>query len=315
MARDCLRAPQSNTHPTYGMKNSLRAQIGLYLGLVVLFSSALWALIIHAGHLDIGHGRAIHLQMWCPALAAFATCAISGISVRGLGWSWPSPCYAWLAYLLPLGYGGLTYIPLWLSGSVPANFAGFANESATSLHLAHGGLPAGLLLLMTYGFINSMASALGEEIGWRGFLLPRLNCVIGYRWAILLSGLIWATWHTPILLFADYNSGTPAWYGLSCFAVMIVATGTMAAWLRLRTDSLWPAAILHASHNLFIQQVFDAMSGTSPRAPFLAGEFGAVLAIVTAVFAVVFFASEPRPRASNPRDNSPQIVLNSARRA
>ncbi len=275
------------------MQRSIRVQIGLYLGLVVAFSAVLSALIIHAGHLDIGHGRAVHLLMWCPALAAFSVCWICGIPIRSLGWGWNPPRYEWLAYWLPVGYAALAYLPLWLSGAVPTNFGGFAEESRASLHLPWGGFAAGLVLLASYGLVNSLASALGEEIGWRGFLLPRLYQSLGYRGAVLVSGLIWAAWHMPILLFADYNSGTPAWYGLSCFTVMIVSTGAMAAQLRLRSGSIWPAAMLHASHNLFVQQVFDAMTGTSRRSAYLAGEFGAALACSTALVAVVFFARDP----------------------
>jgi len=59
----------------------------------------------------------------------------------------------------------------------------------------------------------------GEQLrhcAWRGdwlagFLVPQLAKVTSFTRLSLLSGLIWSLWHYPILLFADYNSGTPAW--------------------------------------------------------------------------------------------------------
>ena len=63
-------------------------------------------------------------------------------------------------------------------------------------------------------------------------------------------------WHFPELIFADYNSGTPWWFGMTCFAVMVVSLSVIMSWIRLRTGSVWAAAILHASHNTFIQGFF-----------------------------------------------------------
>jgi membrane protease YdiL (CAAX protease family) len=76
----------------------------------------------------------------------------------------------------------------------------------------------------------------------------------------LISGVIWSVWHYPILFFADYNASTPAWYGAACFTVMVVGLSFAFAWMRLKSGSLWTAVLLHASHNLFIQRVFDPLT-------------------------------------------------------
>jgi hypothetical protein len=46
---------------------------------------------------------------------------------------------------------------------------------------------------------------------------------MGFTSTALISGIIWSLWHYPILTFADYNAGTPTWYGLTCFTVMVVS--------------------------------------------------------------------------------------------
>ena len=137
--------------------------------------------------------------------------------------------------------------------------------------------------------IRGMATALGEEIGWRGFLVPELAKQMSFTKLSLLSGIIWALWHSPLLLFADYNAGTNKWYALACFAVMVISISFVFAWLRLKSGSLWTAALLHASHNLFIQQVFDNLMRDTGKTLWYTSEFGAALAIVSIGFAIYFW--------------------------
>jgi len=137
--------------------------------------------------------------------------------------------------------------------------------------------------------IPSLSHALGEEIGWRGFLVPELARLMSFTKLSLLSGLIWAAWHSPLLLFADYNSGTNLWYALGCFSVMVVSISFVFAWMRLKSGSLWPAALLHASHNLFVQGIFDNLMRNTGRTLWFTTEFGAGLALTCAAFAAYFW--------------------------
>ena len=98
----------------------------------------------------------------------------------------------------------------------------------------------------------------------------------------------------PLIVFADYNGGTPAWYSVLCFVVMVVSLGVPFAWLRLRSGSVWPAAILHASHNLFVQGFFDRVTVDTGPTRWLTGEFGAALALAIVGTAWLFW----RARAS-----------------
>jgi membrane protease YdiL (CAAX protease family) len=101
----------------------------------------------------------------------------------------------------------------------------------------------------------------------------------------LISGAIWAAWHVPVIVGADYNSGTPAWFAIPCFAVSVISMAFPLAWLRMRSASVWPATILHASHNLFIQSFFDQVTVDTGPTKYLVGEFGALLAGTIAVTA------------------------------
>ena len=274
------------------MRDTPKLTTSLYLLLTLAFSSVFYGLVIWSGHLGSGGFLVVYGLMWCPALAAFASCCLVGRSFLTLAWRWPEGKYIALAYFLPLAYAALAYSAVWALRLGGWN-SEFVSQNAQSFGLR--GLPAWsslalyLLLAASVGIIRSLASALGEEIGWRGFLVPELAKQMSFTRLSLLSGLIWAAWHTPVLLFSDYNAGTNRWYALACFTVSVVSVGSMSAWLTLKSGSLWPAALLHASHNLFVQEIFDALMRDTGRTLWYSTEFGVALSVSTAAFAAYFW--------------------------
>jgi uncharacterized protein len=229
--------------------------------------------------------------MWSPALAAFTTKKIFREKIRELPWGWSGARYAWLAYFIPIGYALPVYLVVWLTG-----LGGFYDVDLARKIAAQFGwinLSPSLLLVLfvpltaTLGMVAKMSRALGEEIGWRGFLVPELSKVVGFSGTAIISGLMWAVYHYPVLLFADYNAGTPTWYGLICFTTMVVASSFILAWLTLRSGSLWPAAIFHASHNLFIQSILSPLTRDTGVTRYIIDEFGIGLAITTLIGAVI----------------------------
>lgn len=269
--------------------------IALYLLLVVLISTPYYVLLARSGSMDMGRGFVIHSLMWAPGVAGLLAAWLQYRSVAMLGLGWGRTRYVAAGYLLPIAYSLLAYVPLWLTGLAPATFGAFAQDSATRLHMHDIGLVAPALLqvflTLTFGIVQSAASAAGEEIGWRGYLVPALRARYGVAATVILSGLIWAAWHMPVMLFADYHSAAPRSYEIACFTAMVVASGAIAAWLRLRSGSVWPAIALHAAHNAFVQWLLDPMTDSSGRGAWYAGEFGIALAIASAAVAVVLFAA------------------------
>ena len=129
--------------------------------------------------------------------------------------------------------------------------------------------------------------------------MPELAKVVGFPAIGLISGLMWAVYHYPVLLFADYNAGGPAWYGLSCFTFMVIASSYIMAWLTLRSGSLWPAALFHASHNLFIQSILTPLTTDTGPTKYIIDEFGIGLVIATAIAAaIVWIKYRPHLRES-----------------
>jgi membrane protease YdiL (CAAX protease family) len=279
--------------PNPAGENFLRGAVATFLGLTLALSAIFWALIIVSGHVGGGRGQFVMGLMWCPALAAFLTCRIRGISVTTLGWQWAGFRFQAASYLLPAAYALIAYTLIWVTGLGSFPSQAFIDGSAKAIGIQS--IPPWVATVMvvffsaTYGFIRSCASALGEEIGWRGFLVPQLMVRYGFAATSIISGCIWASWHYPILLFADYNSGTPGWYALSCFTVMVVATSVIYTWFRLRTGSVWTTVFLHASHNLFIQAIFTPITGDTGRTRYAVDEFGFVVPLVIVAFAIWFW--------------------------
>jgi len=294
--------------PVVPVQMPVRRSVVLYLFLVVAISVPYWVLMLKAGSIELARGFVIHSQMWAPAAAALLSAWITQRSLAGFGWHWGRARYVVAGYLIPIGYGVLAYLPLWLSGLAPTAFGAFAATSAKGLAMT--AVPAAwpallqVFLTLTFGVIQSAASAAGEEIGWRGYLVPALRQRFGFVTTVGLSGVIWAAWHMPVLLFADYNGGAPKAYSVACFSVMIIASGGIAAWLRLRSGSVWPAIAFHAVHNAVVQWLLDPMTNAQGRAAWFAGEFGMALALSTTLAALLLFArfgADPLPEKAEDR--------------
>jgi len=246
--------------------------------------------------------------MWCPALAALVSCKILGRKFSVLAWQWGMPKYQWWCYFIPLLYALAAYLIIWLIG-----WGGFYNKafiSNAAKELGWTGLPTGVFIILffivegTIGLPGSIATALGEEIGWRGFLVPELSKLNSYTRTSLISGIIWSVWHYPLLVFGDYNNGTPAWYGLTCFTIMVVSISFVFTWFRLKSNSLWTGVLLHASHNLFIQAFFSPITTDTGHTKYFIDEFGAVVPSVCLLLAVYFWSR----RKELPHYNSGSLI-------
>jgi membrane protease YdiL (CAAX protease family) len=239
--------------------------------------------------------------MWGPALCAIAVKLLferrrSGL-VQSLGLTRSGGRWLLVALFLPLAYALPVYLVTWASG-----VGGFdpARWSAAVPYLtAPGGAASSLGLLLTLGLLDKLSRALGEEIGWRGFLVPECLKVMPFARAGFFTGTIWALWHVPGILFAGYNAGNiPLGYQMGCFFVMVITSGVFFAWLRVASNSVWPCALLHAAHNLFIQSIFDQATVNGPNTLYVTGEFGAGLALTSAATALIVLAMRKRDGAT-----------------
>jgi uncharacterized protein len=223
--------------------NSSRKKVFTYLVFVFLFSSVFYFLILRAASLRSGMGLNVRGLMWCPALAAFATMRLNRRSLSQLGWGWIGE-YQWQSWFIPLLYTAIAYIIVWTAGLGGFGNPEFVKQITQGLNLggpAWISVTIGVVWTCVFGLIGSLASALGEEIGWRGFLVPELAKSTGFTSTALIAGIVWSVWHYPILIWGNYNAGTEIWYEVTCFTGLVIASSFILAWMRLKSGSLWTA--------------------------------------------------------------------------
>jgi membrane protease YdiL (CAAX protease family) len=130
---------------------------------------------------------------------------------------------------------------------------------------------------------------LGEEIGWRGFLLPRFQLLTSRRRAAVATGFAHGLFHLPLILIATtYDTGTPRWIAAPVAVAVITAGGVFYAWVWDRSHSVWPVAI---AHNV-VNTVFDLGSASvlavgGWNMAYVAGETGFATLGVCVLMAVV----------------------------
>jgi membrane protease YdiL (CAAX protease family) len=266
----------------------------LFFALVVLLCGLIDGMIIVLGF----SGVLVAAAMWSVGLSAMLALKLTGRSLFELGWGWGPTKYHVIAIAIPIIYSALGYAAAAASGQAeflrPGRIAAFAHAGPFA-HLADPLPLIGMLaILVTVGMLRSMMTALGEEIGWRGFLAPRLIAARGFVVGTLITGFLWALWHTPIIVGSGYNGGGDIRFELLSFFVGVVSMSAVLSWLRLRSGSLWPCATMHASHNLFIQDVFDPLSSRGPSHVTMVGEFGIVFAAAVLVVSIPFWITGAR---------------------
>jgi len=264
-----------------------KRDVWIFLTLLLLFSSIFYALAFSAPK----HWGSYALPfMWCPGLAAIITKLARERSLRGLGWGWGRTRYFLIAYGLAVAVCLLPYLLVW------AGFAAFSRSQFVEA-LAKAGLPsflqgrAGLLLVvLVVSPLTGLVSAAGEEIGWRGFVVPRMHALVGFTSTSLLVGLIWAAWHYPINVAVSplHRPSVPLWYSNACFTIVVIGVSFMHTWLRLRSQSLWPSALFHAAGNAF-QGVLQIATLETSVTSYLTTEYGASFAVVACLLAVFFW--------------------------
>jgi len=257
-------------------KSDATNRVVTYVVLTFVFSSIFYYLIYQSGGLETSVGGAyVFPLMWIPGVAGMITTFIYQRNLRGMGWGFGKPKYYLIAFLLPILYASIAYGVVWLVGLGGLNFI----KSGVG----------GLLSSLTVGVLTALVTAVGEEIGWRGLLVPQLARVNTFARTGLISGIIWGIWHVPLIIGGGYTSGAPAWFAISGFMVLIIGMSFAFAWVRLASGSIWPAALMHSVHNSFIQSFLDKVTVDTGPTEYLTTEFGAALAVMGIIVAVIFW--------------------------
>ncbi|NLK86121.1 MAG: CPBP family intramembrane metalloprotease [Clostridiaceae bacterium] len=161
-----------------------------------------------------------------------------------------------------------------------------------------GGLTAGMLLLISalqivvIGPIVNIIPTMGEELGWRGYLLPKLRTLMSDRKALVLTGVIWGLWHAPVIVMG-HNYGTAywgyPWLGILTMVFFCVVLGIVEGYATIKLDSAIPAAMIHSTVNAGAAfPIYMVNAGYNPiLGPTIAGFLGGIPFVIVAVVLLV----------------------------
>ncbi|MBI5838335.1 MAG: CPBP family intramembrane metalloprotease [Candidatus Eisenbacteria bacterium] len=208
--------------------------------------------------LPAGYGQlVIAAVMWVPALAAVLTIRLvtrEGFAIANCRFGSWKP-YLASGVLVPLCFV-LIYGLTWLLGLGRPDWEMrlFRDilRSSGGAGLSHVPSPAivlpalFLVTLVTAPFLNGLLG-LGEELGWRGYLLPKLM-VLGKPRAYLLLGIVWGLWHLPLILIGFTYPGHPV-LGTLAFLLLTTTFGIYLNELSLRHRSSILAGWIHGVFN------------------------------------------------------------------
>jgi membrane protease YdiL (CAAX protease family) len=180
-------------------------------------------------------GPVFLLGVVAPALVALALTAhregrsgMEGLLARIGRWQVPARYY-----VFALGFMAATKLA-----------AALVHRAATGVWPPFGDTP---WLLMLGGIMVSMWVQAGEEIGWRGYALPRLAARLGLGGASLLLGVVWAVWHLPLFLLPGTGSTGQSF---PVYLTHVTALSVAMAWLYWKTSgSLLLVMVMHAAVN------------------------------------------------------------------
>ena len=207
-------------------------------------------------------------MMFIPALGVL----LSGAGLKDMGWkpqirknikpiliAWLAPVIltvigAGLYFLVFPGHFDLSGDYIVMSGGAEALSQMQAQGISYPLYAL-----IGVIASITYAPLINAFLALGEEIGWRGFLYPQLKARFGRKKGWLLGGIIWGAWHWPLIWLIGYEygaaAGNPAGYvgfpviGMLLFSTIAAGWGILHDWLYERSGSIWIPSLLHGAVN------------------------------------------------------------------
>jgi membrane protease YdiL (CAAX protease family) len=268
--------------------------IALFIFLLAIFTAVGASLAIVSGNIFGARGYYVQMLMWSPAIAAILTAVLSKRSLNLFGWKWGEWKWQIQAWLVPFAYVSISYGLIWIVGWGRVPNPKFVADAAKSVGLHIPPMAAASLMILfaaTLGMLD-FSGALGEEIGWRGFLVPALYQLTkgNFTATVLINAVIWAVWHAPIIFLSSYNNpGVPRWYSFCCFVILNIGGATIVNWYRLRSGSLWTGVLLHNSHNIFVQVIFTPLTVNTGKTQYFVDEFGIVLPVVMLIFAIYFW--------------------------
>lgn len=234
------------------MKKQLQKQLCIFAAFAAAFLAAgsIW-------YWQTGDTLALTVLMFTPAVSVLLTTLLAGA-----GWKELLANF----HLKPrLRQNKGRYLGVWLLTPVVAYLGAavyfllflqqFTLQSALAVESGMQGtdyiafLATMIPLAVLVNPLMGLPQCLGEELTWRGWLLPKLTERFGQLRAVLLTGLVWGIWHAPVVAMGyNYGEGHPL-ANVAAMVLFCLVLGVIQGFLFWRTDSIWGPVLFHAAVN------------------------------------------------------------------
>jgi len=235
-------------------------------------------------------------MMYTPGISAILTLLIFKGKIRSLGWRLGKARFLVYAFFLPILVSLIGYGLVWLT-----DYSDFTTREVVNYRWAKMigfDLPAPFIVgVLSKSIIATLLTILvvfGEEVGWSGFLTPKLRKLFPIPVTSLIVGVYWAVWHFPAIIGGFYGYGTPLWIALPGFTLVLVGASLIRTVLVEKSKSFWGGVILHASHNVILMGMFLEMSVKKEYTNYFVSETGLFLGVIYILIALVFWKMQSR---------------------
>ena len=185
--------------------------------------------------------------------------------------------YCWAWFLFPLIIAATIAVDLLVGGArLDPSFQQLRSVSANgrlSLNFLRRFAIGQLALAILFGPLIHGLTTVGEELGWRDFLLSRFIRAGVDQWiALCATGAIWGLWHVPLILLGLEYAAHP-YFGIPMFTIYAILVGIILGWLQLASGSVWIPALAHGSINAVQRAALVFIIGYNP---ILSGPLGSL---------------------------------------
>lgn len=283
---------KTSSKPSVGKRPIL-----VFLALVSIFAAIGYVLAIAMG--DDNRTGGIFSVQFAPLVAAFITKLIFQRNLCGLGWGWGKTRYQAIAYGLAFMLPLISFSLVWVLGFGGFYNVAYINEAQIDLANTFGiNIGSDWIVILALIALNATVGmfvafgGIGEELGWRGFLVPELYKHYNFTKTSLISGVIWAVYHWPLIIFLlAPRLGIVSWPLMFFSLIAGIGLSTIMAWLRLKSGSVWTAVIFHMALNIHTQGSFQNLTTeTSWLTHYISGEHGLMLALVSIAIGFWFWS-------------------------
>ena len=246
-------------------------QAKIYIGILLLLSVILNYFLAMEGSIKSSLGQTLVVSMmFVPTISYFILKLISKEKVDKIKIKFKDWRSILEAYLLPFVYVSIAYLMIWSLGYYKENFT------------------IELLITGVSGTLLNSIGTIGEEIGWRGFLINEFLKKNNALRSSIIVGLIWSIWHIPGLIFTDYGNTSNLIYGILFFTISLTCISIPMSYYVLKARNIWPAILMHASHNALIQSLYEPMTISNKVSQLLKDETGLFLVIMSVTIGIVY---------------------------